>query len=94
MFSHLSNAAMIAGTKGRAHLAAMPRERVLPETDGPFAQRHGRPLMPWEAAGIATYLGEVGGPSETQINEMFRANLSRLTQPTPSSPVNVRSLDV
>ncbi|HEY0197929.1 MAG TPA: Qat anti-phage system TatD family nuclease QatD [Rhodanobacter sp.] len=42
--------AMLAGAKGRALASSMPRERVLTESDGPFAQTSGRTLMPWDAA--------------------------------------------
>ena len=48
--------AMLVGAKGRAHLSEMPLNRVLPETDGPFAKRRGATLMPWEASDITDYL--------------------------------------
>lgn len=39
--------AMLAGAKGRDLVARMPRNRVLLETDGPFAQAASTPLYPW-----------------------------------------------
>jgi len=37
---------MLASSKGRALAAAMPKERMLTETDSPFTQVRGAPLMP------------------------------------------------
>ncbi len=37
---------MLTSAKGRELVATLPRDRVLTETDGPFATRDGRPLMP------------------------------------------------
>lgn len=42
--------AMVMGKRGRDLLAAMPQDRVLTETDGPFAAIDGRPLAPGEVA--------------------------------------------
>lgn len=69
---------MLAGKKGRTHLDEMPLDRVLPETDGPFAQRHGVPLMPWEASNISGHLELLTGNSKVAVFSMLRANLKRL----------------
>jgi TatD DNase family protein len=69
---------MLAGKKGRAHLSEMPLDRVLPETDGPFAQRRGVPLMPWEASDIVNHLEALTNTSRVDVAEMFRANLKNL----------------
>lgn len=42
--------AMLASAKGRALTERMPRDRVLTESDGPFAKIDGVSLKPWEAA--------------------------------------------
>jgi TatD DNase family protein len=39
--------AMLSNEKGRALAARMPRDRMLTESDGPFAQIDGKSLMPW-----------------------------------------------
>jgi len=70
--------AMLTGEKGRIHLSEMPLDQVLPETDGPFTQRQGKPLMPWEASDIVTQLEVLTDNSVLQIREMLRANLKRL----------------
>ncbi len=42
--------AMALGKRGRDLLAAMPRDRVLTETDGPFVIFNGQPLQPGEVS--------------------------------------------
>lgn len=39
--------AMFKSASGRRLAAAMPQNRMVPESDGPFAQVNGEPLMPW-----------------------------------------------
>jgi TatD DNase family protein len=41
--------AMLIAAKSRDMVSHMPRERILTETDGPFAQIDGRSAMPWDA---------------------------------------------
>ena len=74
--------AMLAGAKGRAHLSEMPLNRVLPETDGPFAKRRGATLMPWEASDIADYLEPLLNGSTAA--ETLRANLHTLLALRPN----------
>jgi TatD DNase family protein len=50
---------MLSGAKGRALVAQMPIDRVLLETDGPFAQRSGAPLKPWDIELAYTRLASV-----------------------------------
>lgn len=51
--------AMLAGEKGRKLVGKMPCERVLTETDGPFAQTGGRPLKPAECFEALNFLSDV-----------------------------------
>ena len=48
--------AMLRGKKGRAILQELPMEKILPETDGPFAKNGSAPFMPWEAINIVDTL--------------------------------------
>lgn len=75
--------AMLAGEKGRTRLGEMPLDRVLPETDGPFAQCRGAPLMPWEASNISSQLELLTGISKQEVGTMLRANLKRLLDFSP-----------
>ena len=46
--------AMVRSKNGLALLSAMPRERVLTETDGPFVQTDGRPARPSDTASVVS----------------------------------------
>ena len=70
--------AMLAGDKGRRLASLMPPDRVLPETDGPFAQRQLRPLMPWQAIEVAEQFAESWARSRTAVMKQMRLNLASL----------------
>lgn len=70
--------AMLAGQKGRELAGAMPRNRVLTETDGPFAQIDGRAAMPWDAHLAAQGLAELWSLSIEETNAQLHANLKTL----------------
>ena len=71
--------AMLSGAKGRTLCSAMPIDRILPETDGPFARQHGSALRPWEASGIAGFLQTLTSKSNEEIHRIWRSNLMQLT---------------
>jgi len=70
--------AMLSGAKGRELLSKMPTDRVLPETDGPFATVNKAPLMPWQAKDIVGLLAETWRESEDGIHAKLASNLKRL----------------
>ncbi len=67
---------MLRGDKGRELAKRMPKDRVLTESDGPFAQMDGRPVWPWEAALAVKELGKLW---DTPIAEAERQLTSNLT---------------
>jgi TatD DNase family protein len=71
--------AMLIGEKGRAMTAIMPPDRVLTESDGPFAQIDGRPLNPWDAATAEGTLASIWSVNEEEVKQQLAANLRRLT---------------
>ncbi len=70
--------AMLEGEKGRALVARMPLNRVLPETDGPFTSVGGKPLQPWDAWSVRESLSEIWGMPVEDVGEQLRQNLQRL----------------
>lgn len=60
--------AMLASEKGRVLTARMPRERVLTESDGPFAQLNGAAVMPWQVENAVQALSQLWSvqPSDAQ----------------------------
>lgn len=74
--------AMLRGEKGRKLVEAMPRERVLTETDGPFATDGKRPLMPWDVVLAEERLAELWRCAATELEERLTKNLRALTNAT------------
>lgn len=72
--------AMVQGEKGRRLFAEMPLDRVLPETDGPFAARNGTPWMPWEAISISDSAAELFDRTASSIVRIFEDNLRKLLE--------------
>ena len=73
---------MLRTEKGRALVARMPQDRVLTETDGPFAQEKGRPLMPWDVTEAIVQLSAIWRISNKEVEELLLRNLQRLLQIT------------
>ena len=69
---------MLANEKGLDLLSHMPLDRVLPETDGPFATVRGLTLKPWDAWSICSILSEVWAMPHEAVEEQLRDNLRRL----------------
>ena len=70
--------AMLAAAKGRDLLNRMPINRVLPETDGPFAAVAGVSLMPWQSQEVLPVLSQTWGITEEEARAQITDNLSRL----------------
>ncbi|MDR5810621.1 Qat anti-phage system TatD family nuclease QatD [Caballeronia sp. LZ019] len=70
--------AMLEGEKGRNLFSAMPLERVVPETDGPFATKHGKPLFPWQASTISRVAAQAFAMNLEEVEQAFRNNLRQL----------------
>jgi len=56
----------------------MPKERVLTESDGPFAQLNGRSILPWEIKDALNTLSELWGIDEIVVERKIMGNLERL----------------
>lgn len=70
--------AMLSGKKGRALLQELPLEKILPETDGPFAKYRSVPLMPWEGISISDTLATFWGTTKDKIQIQMQHNLMTL----------------
>ncbi|TAK94362.1 MAG: TatD family deoxyribonuclease [Aquabacterium sp.] len=66
--------AMFDSANGRALAEAMPRDRVVPESDGPFATVAGKPIMPWSAHRTAEGLAPLWGLSTDEAAEALARN--------------------
>jgi len=70
--------AMLRAEKGKLLVAKMPQDRVLIESDGPFAQLDYRPIWPWEAAQAIVALAEVWQVEEQEVASRLHANLRKI----------------
>jgi TatD DNase family protein len=66
--------AMLGGAKGKALVAAMPRDRVLLETDGPFAQLRRTALHPWDIGLACQSLSDVWTTDRAEAERVIRNN--------------------
>jgi len=73
--------AMLAGQKGRSLAARMPRDRVLTESDGPFAQIGGTSMMPWNVEGTIRDFCCLWNLSEELTQQTIRDNFRKLCAP-------------
>lgn len=70
--------AMLRGEKGRLLATRMPRDRILTESDGPFAQVDGRAVWPWEASRAISGLASLWGGDERLVERQLLANLAQI----------------
>ena len=70
--------AMLRSKRGMDLARRMPRERVLTESDGPFARISGRPIFPWEVGIAVDTLAESWGSDSASVEQSLDENLSNL----------------
>lgn len=70
--------AMLRSERGRTAVSHIPHNRIVPETDGPFGENSGHPLMPWEANRIEVILENMWGKSKLEVHEILTDNFRRL----------------
>jgi TatD DNase family protein len=75
--------AMLATDKGRSLAARMPRDRVLTESDGPFAQLDGETAMPWHVERAVDELSRIWSAPEQEVRETLGHNLRTLVSNSP-----------
>ena len=73
--------AMLSGDKGRRLVMKMPRERLLTESDGPFAQLDGRCAWPGDVRTAIEILAGLWSEPVEVVNRQLLSNLKRLTAP-------------
>lgn len=70
--------AMLRSRKGRELLSSMPRNRLLTETDGPFATDSDAPLMPWHVERALPIISEVLNYPEAKVAQVIKSNFCDL----------------
>ncbi|MDK2770230.1 MAG: TatD family hydrolase [Sphingomonas sp.] len=69
---------MLNSAKGRRLVELMPADRVLTETDAPFAQIQGKSLMPWDVQLAHSHLAKIWNQSEQEVVGQLKRNLKTL----------------
>ena len=83
---YLSVNTVMVGTKtGRKIINAMPRDRILTESDGPYAIFHGRPAKPTDMNFILKHLGAIWALSPGRAEQEISKNIRQLLQPLKES---------
>jgi TatD DNase family protein len=76
--------AMLRSRKGRELASAMPIDRILTETDAPFARDGEHPLMPWQAYDALPVMGMLCGIGHKALALQVKKNLKRLAEYVPA----------
>ena len=79
--------AMLESPAGRRLASAMPKDRVLTETDAPFAQLSGRPMMPWDVSQAEVGLADLWSETVQNVRSLLRDNLRLLATRASLLPV-------
>lgn len=69
---------MFLGDRGRSLAVGMPRDRVLTESDGPFAQLDRRSALPWDVGRTTVALAQLWNEPVGEVQEQLSANLRHL----------------
>lgn len=71
---------MLRSERGRAAVALMDREKVLPESDGPFGMLDDRPAYPWDAWLVVPQLAQLWGVSDDAAAKQLVSNFKTFVQ--------------
>jgi TatD DNase family protein len=69
---------MLQTPKGRELVGLVPRERILTETDGPFASIDGAPAYPWHVEHAIATLAELWNVSVSDAAAQLKTNFANL----------------
>jgi TatD DNase family protein len=74
------NAAMLSSRNGLSIVEAIPRERILTETDAPFARVAGRPSIPEDIDAAVKLLASTWNTTEEEAGSIVESNFNRILQ--------------
>lgn len=72
------NPAMLQTEKGRTLIAALPHDRVLTESDGPFAKIRGHQAGPTDMATLVSSVARIWGMQPDEARDQIYDNMTRL----------------
>lgn len=74
------NPAMMRSSAGRARIEAMPRSRILTESDGPFVRIGDRAVVPADTDLVLEQLARMWGQDPSEVAAKVRANFNEMAQ--------------
>lgn len=80
------NTAMVKSKNGRGTIGALPRARVLLESDGPFVKVRGRPAGPPDGAVVVAGLADVWGMEAAEAAELLHRNFRSALDTSDNEP--------
>ena len=69
---------MLTGKRGEEIVARIPHDRLLTESDAPFARLNGRSTLPWDAGFATRLLSDVWGQTIEETSDVLNENLHHL----------------
>ena len=81
--------AMTTSQKGKKIIDWLPKNKILLETDGPFATFKRKPLEPIDTNIVIKYLQEVWSASEAVVMQQLKSNLFNLTCTNSNPPLGI-----
>ena len=72
------NELMARSEHGMSLISQMPHDRVLPESDGPFATLSGKPLSPMSSSNVAQAVSHIWKVQQSDVENGFVETLKRL----------------
>ncbi|WP_301099853.1 Qat anti-phage system TatD family nuclease QatD [Otariodibacter sp.] len=72
------NSQMLKSKKGKDLVSRIPLELLLPESDGPFANVNGKPIMPWEAINVCQEIEILWDKNADNVKNIFLSNLETI----------------
>lgn len=72
------NPIMFNSKKGVRLIESMPKDRLLLETDGPFTNTNGSPLMPWNSIDVIWKLSNIWSDTKENVQMQVMANFLKV----------------
>jgi TatD DNase family protein len=72
---------MLSSQNGRTIAARLPKDRVLTESDGPFARLNGEAVRPWDVEQAVGDLALIWSVPQQDVRQLMNRNLRSLLQP-------------
>ena len=84
------NPAMLRSKNGQRIVAALPRERVVTETDGPYTKHAGRTSVPTDIPSVVAGLARIWGEAPDAARQLVFDNMAAIAAAARAAPTRGR----